>query len=103
MFKVKTMKLSKQEIEHIAKLARLDLTEKEKEKYSEQLSAILDYVEKLQGVDVKDVKPTSQVTGLTNIMREDKVEESGIADELIAGAPEQGEGYIKIPKVFENK
>lgn len=97
------MKLSQKEIEHIAALARLKLTEEEKEKYSGQLSAILDYMEKLQAVDTEDIESTSQVTGLVNIMREDKVIESGIADELVAGAPERQNGYIKVPKIFENK
>ncbi|MEK7653093.1 MAG: Asp-tRNA(Asn)/Glu-tRNA(Gln) amidotransferase subunit GatC [Patescibacteria group bacterium] len=97
------MKLSKQEVEHIAKLARLELTEEERETYREQLSAILDYMEKLQTVDTKDVASTSQVTWLTNVMREDNIAESGIAEELVAGAPEHDDGFIKIPKVFENK
>lgn len=97
------MKLSTTEVEHIAKLARLKLTEAEKEKYSGQLSGILDYVEKLSAVDTADVEPTSQVTGLTNIMRDDVVIESGIAEELVAGAPESVDGFVKIPKIFENK
>jgi len=97
------MKLSQEEVEHIAKLARLRLNPEEKEKYSSQLSNILNYMEKLQTVNTTKVEPTSQVTGLTNIMREDEIIESGIADELIAGAPVQSNGYIKIPKIFENK
>jgi len=97
------MKLSIQEVEHIAELARLRLTEAEKEKYSEQLSNILGYFEKLQSVDTSNVEPTSQVTGLTNIMREDAVIESGISDELVACSPEHSDGYVKIPKIFENK
>jgi len=97
------MKLTKQEVEHIATLARLRLTEEEKEKYSEQLSAILNYMEKLSSVDTSAVEPTSQVTGLTNIMREDEVIESGIEKELIDCAPDKGLGFVKIPKVFENK
>ena len=97
------MKLTKEQVEHIATLARLRLTEEEKEKYSEQLSAILDYMEKLSTVDTADIEPTSQVTGLTNIMREDDVIESGISQELVDCAPAHGSGYVKIPKIFENK
>lgn len=97
------MKLSIEEVEHIAELARLRLTDAEKEKYSEQLSNILGYVEKMQSVDTSNIEPTSQVTGLTNIMREDEISESGISDELVACAPEKGDGYVKIPKIFENK
>lgn len=97
------MKLSKEQVEHIASLARLKLTEEEKDKYSEQLSAILDYMGKLQSVDTSRVEPTSQVTGLANVMRDDEISESGISGELVACAPDQGLGFVKIPKVFENK
>jgi len=97
------MKLSTQEVEHIAELARLRLTEAEKEKYSDQLSGILEYVEKLSTIDTAQVEPTSQVTGLTNVMREDEIIESGISAELVACSPANADGYIKIPKIFENK
>lgn len=97
------MKLSNSEVEHIATLARLRLTEAEKEKYSGQLSGILDYVEKLSAVDTADVEPTTQVTGLTNITRQDDVVESGIGEALVACAPKSSNGYITVPKIFENK
>lgn len=97
------MKLSKSEVEHIAELARLRLTEVEKEKYSEQLSGILNYVEKLSEVDTSQVEPTSQVTGLTNIMRSDEIIESGINEELVVCAPEHQDGFLVIPKIFDNK
>jgi len=97
------MKLSQSEVEHIATLARLRLSAEEKEKYSGQLSAILDYMEKLQTVDTTSVEPTSQVTGLTNVMRPDEIIESGIAEELVAGAPSHQNGYVVIPKIFDNK
>lgn len=94
------MKLSKTEVEHIAGLARLKLSEEEKAKYSQELSAILDYVEKMQAIDTTGVEETSQITGLTNIMREDKIIESNISDELMDCAPEAGNGYIKVPKIL---
>lgn len=97
------MKLSKQEVEHIATLARLNLTEEEKEKYSEQLSGILSYFDKLREVDTSAVEPTSQVTGLTNIMREDEIEEFDASAEIVAAAPESGNGFIKVPRILENK
>jgi len=97
------MKLSQQEVEHIATLARLRLTDTEKEKYAGQLSSILDYMDKLGTVDTTNVEPTSQVTGLTNITRPDVVEDSGIAQELIANAPQHHDGFIVIPKIFDNK
>lgn len=97
------MKLTQQEVEHIATLARLSLTEAEKEKYAGQLSGILDYMDKLGTVDTSAIEPTSQVTGLTNITREDSAENSGIADELVACAPVSRDGFVSIPKIFENK
>lgn len=97
------MALSKETVEHIAKLARLRLTEEEKERYGDQLSSILSYVEKIQAVDTADVAPTSQVTGLTNIMREDNIRNYDIAKELVQVAPDSTDGFIKIPKVFEDK
>ena len=97
------MKLTIEQVEHIAKLARLNLTAAEKTKYAEQLSGILEYMDTLQSVDTDQVEPTSQVTGLANISREDEVIESGISEELVACAPQQRDGYVVIPKVFENK
>lgn len=94
------MKLSKSEVEHIAKLARLNLTDSDAELYSKQLSDILDYVEKLQSIDTSGVEETSQVTGLINIMRDDSIKESGISDELVSCAPEHGNGYVKVPKIL---
>ncbi len=94
------MKLSIKEVEHIAKLARLHLSDEDAILYSQQMSDILDYVEKLQAVDTDGVEETSQVTGLINVMREDKIEESNISDELVECAPEHGDGYIKVPKIL---
>ena len=97
------MKLTKEQVEHIASLARLRLTDEEKEKYSGQLSGILDYFEKLSAVDTSGVEPTSQVTGLTNATRDDNNEDSGIAQSLIDCAPDSRDGFVLIPKIFENK
>lgn len=97
------MKLTKEEVGHIANLARLRLTDEEADKYSEQLSGILEYAGQLSAVDTAGVEPTSQVTGLTNVTREDEVIESGISEELVACAPTHQDGYVVIPKIFENK
>jgi len=95
-------KLSKEEIEHIAKLSRLELSDKEKELYSHQLSDVLAYVEQLKQVDTGDVEPMANVTGLQNVWREDKVESSDISYEDISiNAPEFREGSFVVPGVFE--
>ena len=95
-------KLSKKEVEKIAKLARLDLTDDEIKTYSKQLSAILDYVGQLQEVDTENVEITSQVTGLSNIMREDKVEACDDPKELIEMSPEHENNLIKVKAVFDS-
>lgn len=102
-------KLSKSEVEKIAELARIKLSEKEKEKFSFELSEILDYVEKINKAHNKDIPATSQVTGLKNILRADKATEithpekdknqSRIA--MLKNAPSQQDGYIKVRAVLE--
>lgn len=70
-------KLSGDDVRHIAKLCRLNLSDDEVEKFAGELSSILGFVDKLQEVDTKDVEPTPQATGLTNVFREDEVTEDG--------------------------
>lgn len=97
------MQLSKEEIQHIAKLARLELTDAELEKYGGQLSAVLNYIDQLKEVDVKGVEPTAQVTGMTNVLREDEIRDWD-KDEIEAAlkdAPEREERFIKVKRVIE--
>jgi aspartyl-tRNA(Asn)/glutamyl-tRNA(Gln) amidotransferase subunit C len=93
--------LTKQEVQHIAQLARLKLTSAEEEKYSKELSSILDYVSQLQKVDTKKVEPTSQVTGLVNMTQADKITEPRVQQELIKQAPQTEGRQIKVKAVFE--
>lgn len=95
------VKITKEEVKKAASLARLDLTEQELKMYTEQLAAILGYVGELQSVDTDNVRLTSQVTGLSNVMREDKVEVGDNPEELINMAPESAGGLIKVKAVFE--
>ena len=94
-------KLSKKYVEHIAKLSKLKLSESEKEKFASQLSGVIEYVEQLDEVDTEGVEPTSQVTGLENIYREDEVKRSSIKhEEIEKNAPGfDGESFI-VPGVF---
>ncbi len=95
-------KLSKKDVEHISKLSKLNLSNQEKDKFQNQLSSILDYVEELNQVDTKGVDPTAQVTGLTNIFSEDDVERSEITKEDIKkNAPKFEKDAFKVPGVFE--
>lgn len=97
------MSLTKQEVEHIALLSRLGLSEDEKEKFAKQLSSILEYVEQLKGVDTEGVIPTAQVTGLENVYKADEVEavSSDIRDALLKQAPNVEDNLIKTKAVFD--
>ena len=102
------MKLPKKDIERIAELARLGITEGEKEKFREQLSSILDYVGELEEVDTSPIEPMGQVTGLENVIREDKVkyevrseEYEELKKKLLKNAPETQDNYVKVKAVFE--
>ncbi|HUT96265.1 MAG TPA: Asp-tRNA(Asn)/Glu-tRNA(Gln) amidotransferase subunit GatC [Candidatus Paceibacterota bacterium] len=95
------------DVEHIAKLARIELTEKEKGKFSNELSSILDYVDKLNKVDTKNIKPIQQITGLESIMRKDETKNPpsphgyGEASKILEQAPDKKDNYYKVPKIFE--
>jgi len=95
------MKISKQEVEHVAKLARLDLSEQEKEKLTQQLSNILTYVEKLGELDTKGVEPTSHVLDIKNVMRDDVAVPGLAQDRALANAPEKAAGHYKVPLIIE--
>ena len=85
----------------LARLARLDLTEDEVEEYSHELSEILQYVEQLSSVDVKGLKPTNQVTGLTNVTRQDKVKDYGYKPEdLLKNVPQTKDDQIKVKRML---
>jgi aspartyl-tRNA(Asn)/glutamyl-tRNA(Gln) amidotransferase subunit C len=95
------MKISKEEIEHIAVLARLSLTEEEKELFGPQLSGILGYMEQLNKLDTKEVEPTSHVLALENVMREDIPAESLPREEALMNAPSHTEKFYRGPKIIE--
>lgn len=87
------------DVEHVAKLARLELTDAEKELYTRQLGDVLKYVEQMNEVDTSNVKPMAQVIDFVNVMREDKVVYEQTKEELMANAPEEENGYFKVPKI----
>jgi aspartyl-tRNA(Asn)/glutamyl-tRNA(Gln) amidotransferase subunit C len=95
------MSLSLQEVEHIAKLARLELTDEQKARYREQLEAILDHFARLQELDTTDVIPTASVSVGQMPLRADEPRPGLEKDDLLKNAPEQEGGQFKIPPVFE--
>ncbi len=94
------MKISKQEVEHVALLARLHLTEREIEQFTGQLDAILTYVDKLNELDTHDVEPTSHVIEIGNVVREDRVHDSIPVEESLANAPDPDKGFFKVPRII---
>ncbi len=95
------MKITRLEVEHVAKLARLELSDQEKEMLTDQLSNILTYVEKLNELDTRNVAPTSHVLYITNIMRDDAPGQSLPQDRALANAPEKAAGHYKVPRIIE--
>ncbi len=93
------MKISKEEVLYVAHLARLDLDAESIEKFAGQIDEILGYIEKLNQVDTKGIKPTSHAISLTNAFREDKVREHLDRDRALANAPEKEDGSFVVPKV----
>lgn len=96
--------IDKKEIEHIANLARIELSEAEKEQYQEQLSLVLDYIDQLQEVDTSTVEITAQVTGLKNINRADEYEEwdDDEREAALNEAPYQEGDSLKVKRVLEH-
>lgn len=94
-------KLTRDDVLKLAQLARLDLSESEIEEYAVELSEILQYVEQLQSVDVEGLKPTNQVTGLTNVMRADAVQDYGYQpDDLLKNVPQVKDHQIKVKRML---
>lgn len=95
------MKLTTDQVKKVAKLADLPLTPEEEGKYSEQLSAILEYVDQLNQVDTLGVEPTFNVTGLSNVMREDETVASLLQEDALSNASKQKDFMFETKGVFD--
>ena len=93
--------LSKDQVEHVAKLARLNLTEEEKDLYSKQLSKILDYIDQLNEVNTNGIEPMTQPIPTVNVMRTDIVKKSFERSEMLKNAPHEEYGFFRVPKIGE--
>lgn len=100
-----TMTLQKEDIDHIASLARLRLSEKEIIMYAEQLSAVLDYIGVLNEVETEMVEETTQITGLADVFREDRVADCDleVRKNIIAQFPERQDGLLRVKAVFNEE
>ena len=94
--------ISRQDVEHVARLSRLALTGEELERMSEQLSGILAYIDKLRALDTAGVEPTSHAVPLVNVMRPDENRPCLSQDEALANAPERSGEYVRVPKIIED-
>ena len=98
-------KIDKKQVEHIAELSRIKLSDEEKEKFSKELSQILDYFETLKKVDTENVSPISQITGIKNVLREDeeekieKQERNKRRENILKNVPKKENDYIKVKSV----
>lgn len=97
-----TQKLTEKDVRHVAKLSRLKLSDAEVPQMADKLSAVLDYVSKLNELDVSNVEPMAHAMDMTNVLRDD-VEKPGLAIDLVlANAPESSPPFIKVPKVIDD-
>ena len=94
--------LTKEDILHIAKLGNLTVNEKEIEVFKKQLSSVIDYIDKLQEIDTKDVEPSSQITGLTDVLREDKVDDKRTLtpEQALANTQSKEAHFFKVKAIL---
>src|SRR3989304_6121826 len=93
------MPISREEVEHIAKLARLQLTDEEKKRFQVELGKILEYFDQLKKLDTEKVPPMTHAVPIENVLREDQVKPSLPAEEALQNAPEKKNSYFQVPKV----
>jgi len=94
------MAISLHEVEHVAELCKLEITEEEKQQVAAALSAIVDYMEQLQEVDISNVAPTTHVLSLANVFREDELIPCLPREQALALAPESEDGFFKVPRIL---
>jgi aspartyl-tRNA(Asn)/glutamyl-tRNA(Gln) amidotransferase subunit C len=97
-----TKKIDVEQVRKVAKLARLELTEAEVEEFTGQLSAILDYMEKMNELDTKNVEPLAHCLPISNVFREDVVKESLGTEKALANAPQRDGDFFKVPKILDD-
>lgn len=95
------MTLTLELVEHIAELARLDLTEEEKDRYRQQLSAILAYFEELQGINTEDISPTSGMQSGSGMLRPDEMINGLGIEDVLSNAPDARDRQFQVPPIFE--
>jgi len=95
-------KIDAEQVRKVAKLSRLDLTETEVAEFAGQLSAILDYMEKMNELDTTNVEPLAHCLGVKNVFREDTARESLGTEKALANAPQRDGEFFKVPKILDD-
>lgn len=95
------MAIDRATVDHVARLARLALSDEERERFAEQIGRILEYCGRLNELPLADVPPTSHVIPITNVLRDDAVTPSLDRDEVLTAAPAHDAGFFRVPKVLE--
>ena len=94
-------KISLEDVEHVARLARLELSDADKERMRRELDGILSYIDKLRALDIEGVEPTSHAVPMTNVMREDAPRASFPQADMLANAPDRSGDFFRVPKIIE--
>jgi aspartyl-tRNA(Asn)/glutamyl-tRNA(Gln) amidotransferase subunit C len=97
------MAVTIKDVEHIAKLAKLEFTDAEKEKFTHQMNQILAYMEKLNSLDTSNIEPLAHVIELSNVFRADEVKPGVSTEDALKNAPAKNEQFFKVPKVLGDK
>jgi len=96
------MSVTKNDVEHIAKLAKLEIAEDEINEFTSQLNQVLEYVDKLNELDTENVKPLSHPVEGVNVFREDKLRESSTTEDALRNSASKTDKYFKVPKVIKS-
>ena len=94
-------RISTEDVKHVAHLARLAVTEEEAEQMRKELDAIITFAEQLNELDTTNIKPTSHVLKMVNVLREDVAAEGLPVEEVVKNAPDQQDGYIRVPSIMD--
>ena len=97
------MGIDREAVDHVARLARLDLSEEERQRMSEELTTILAHVERIQQLELDGVEPTSHTVPLANVLRPDEVQPSLPQEVALANAPESEDGRFRVPRIVEDQ
>jgi aspartyl-tRNA(Asn)/glutamyl-tRNA(Gln) amidotransferase subunit C len=94
-------KISLEQVDHVARLARLELSAADKERMRSELDGILSYIDKLRALDTRDVEPTSHAVPVTNVMRDDVERPSLPQEDMLANAPDRHRDMFRVPRIIE--